>query len=131
MIKVLEDRIENGWKITFPLRFSYVHLKLFFDNFNRNWFLPQTHKTFPLCFFISFLNYWWFSITHQTHKFSRRLWKFSKMQVFIDLSSKFFKKFARMGGLLPLNLYKCIFLKLCKLLRKFSRNNRKIFKNCE
>ena len=29
MTKLLEDRIENGKKINFPLRFSYVNLKIF------------------------------------------------------------------------------------------------------
>ena len=42
--KVLEDVIENGFKKNFPLRFSYVNLKIFSKNFTLHWFLAQMRK---------------------------------------------------------------------------------------
>ena len=52
--KVLEDWIENGYKVNFPLRFLYVYFKIFSTNFNSCWFLAQTRKNLPLDFLNSF-----------------------------------------------------------------------------
>ena len=38
MTKVREDRIENGEKLNFPLRFLYVKFKIFSTNFKPHWF---------------------------------------------------------------------------------------------
>ena len=48
MTKVLEDGSENGLKINFPLRFLYVHFKIFSKISDLNWFSSQTRKNLPL-----------------------------------------------------------------------------------
>ena len=54
MTKALEDPIENWSKIKFPLRFSYVNLKVFSKISNPIWILAQTRKKFAAEFLISF-----------------------------------------------------------------------------
>ena len=44
MTNVLKDARENGSKINFPLRFSYLHLKVFSEISNLNWFSPERAK---------------------------------------------------------------------------------------
>ena len=52
--QVLEDGIEKGQKVNFPLRFEYVNFKIFSENFNLQWLLAQTRKNLALGFLIPF-----------------------------------------------------------------------------
>ena len=54
MTKVLKVGRENGQKVNFSLRLSYLTLKLCSTNFTLHWLLPKTRKNLPLGFLISF-----------------------------------------------------------------------------
>ena len=56
MTKVREDRIENGEKVNFKLRFLYVNFKIFSTNFKPHWFLAQKQKDLMLGFLRSRIN---------------------------------------------------------------------------